>query len=95
MIMTIAKEKQKKRYSITRDSGANVKILKRLQNAGFIKIYDVMLENGRENTKKAGLAHLTSNMKLLNELYFSSTLSISGLMSALRMEVGPSRISLL
>ena len=48
--MKIVKEKQNI-YSVTRDSGANVKILKRLQNAGLIKIYDVMLENGRENTR--------------------------------------------
>lgn len=37
--------------SVTRDSGANVKFLLGLQNDGFIKIHDVMLENGRENKK--------------------------------------------
>ena len=36
---------------ITRDSGANVKILKAMENEGYIKIHDVMLENGRENKK--------------------------------------------
>ncbi len=36
---------------ITRDSSASVKILKELETAGRIKMYDVMLENGRENTK--------------------------------------------
>lgn len=38
-------------YSVTRDSGANVKILKKLENTGLITIYDVLLENGRENKK--------------------------------------------
>ncbi len=36
---------------ITRDSSANVKLLKKLENKGLIKIFDVMLENGRENRK--------------------------------------------
>lgn len=36
---------------ITRDSGANVKLLKELEQNGYIKIYDVVLENGRENKK--------------------------------------------
>lgn len=35
--------------TITRDSGANVKILKKLENAGLIQVTDVLLENGREN----------------------------------------------
>lgn len=38
-------------YTVTRDSGANVKILKALERDGFIKIHDVMMENGRENKK--------------------------------------------
>ncbi len=38
-------------FSVTRDSGANLKILLSLQKGGFIKIHDVMLENGRENKK--------------------------------------------
>jgi predicted nucleic acid-binding protein len=38
-------------YFITRDSCANVKILKDLEQRGFIKVFDVMLENGRENKK--------------------------------------------
>jgi hypothetical protein len=38
-------------FTITRDSGANVKILKNLEKDGFISIHDVMLENGRENKK--------------------------------------------
>ena len=37
--------------NVTRDSSANVKILKELENKGYIKIYDVMLENGRENKR--------------------------------------------
>ncbi len=36
---------------VTRDSGANLKILKKLELLGLIDIHDVMLENGR-NTKK-------------------------------------------
>lgn len=46
-----SKEKQNKVFSITRDSGANVKALKLLESKGFIKIFDVMLENGRENKR--------------------------------------------
>lgn len=42
---------QNKPYSITRDSCANVKILKDLEQKGFIKVFDVMLENGRKNKK--------------------------------------------
>lgn len=38
-------------YRVTRDSGANVKLLKHLERAGCITIYDVMLENGRDNRK--------------------------------------------
>jgi predicted nucleic acid-binding protein len=38
-------------YKITRDSGANVKKLKTLEQQGYIEIYDVKLENGRENKK--------------------------------------------
>ena len=37
--------------TVIRDSGANVKILKFLERKGCIKIFDVMLENGRENKK--------------------------------------------
>ena len=36
---------------ITRDSGANVKALRKLERAGLIECHDVMLENGRENRK--------------------------------------------
>ncbi len=38
-------------FTVTRDSGANVKILKNLEKDSFIFIHDVMLENGRENKK--------------------------------------------
>lgn len=37
--------------TVTRDSGANVKILRKLEKDGFIKIFDVKIENGRENKK--------------------------------------------
>lgn len=36
---------------ITRDSGANVKLLRQLEIEGYIEIYDVLIENGRENKK--------------------------------------------
>ncbi|MEQ8367740.1 MAG: hypothetical protein RIB61_13625 [Roseicyclus sp.] len=36
---------------VTRDSGANVRLLRRLENDGLIQIHDVLLENGRENRK--------------------------------------------
>ena len=36
---------------VTRDSGANVKTLRRLERAGLIECHDVKLENGRENKK--------------------------------------------
>lgn len=36
---------------ITRDSGADVKLLKALEKEGFVEIHDVMIENGRENKK--------------------------------------------
>ncbi len=49
--MSAVKEKQNKVFSITRDSGANVKILKSLERKRYIKVFDVMLENGRENKK--------------------------------------------
>lgn len=39
------------KLKVTRDSGANVKILRELENRGLITCYDVMLENGRENRK--------------------------------------------
>lgn len=38
-------------YSVTRDSGASVRVLRSLEKEGYIKIFDVMLENGRENKK--------------------------------------------
>lgn len=40
-----------KPLSVTRDSGANVKLLKKLEKDGLIKIHDVMMENGRVNKK--------------------------------------------
>jgi len=40
-----------KPLKITRDSGANVRVLKKLEAEGYIEIYDVMLENGRQNRK--------------------------------------------
>ncbi len=44
-------KKQNKKLSVTRDSGANVKVLKMLERAGYVEVYDLMLENGRENKK--------------------------------------------
>ncbi len=40
-----------RKAKITRDANANVKILKSLEKKGLLEIYDVMLENGRENKK--------------------------------------------
>jgi predicted nucleic acid-binding protein len=40
-----------KLITVTRDSGASVRVLRELEKAGYIKIYDVMLENGRHNKK--------------------------------------------
>ena len=37
--------------TVTRDSGANVKILRALERAGLIQVTDVLLENGRTNKK--------------------------------------------
>lgn len=40
-----------RKLKITRDSGANLKLLRRLEQNGDIEIHDVMLESGRENRK--------------------------------------------
>lgn len=45
--------KKIQKLKITRDSGADVKLLKILERKGWIKIFDVMLENGRDNSKVA------------------------------------------
>jgi len=42
---------QTEKIKITRDSGANVSLLKRLEKEGYVQIFDVMLENGREDKK--------------------------------------------
>lgn len=50
--MTKVREKQNNFVTtVTRDSGANVKLLRRLEREGYIKIFDVKFENGRENKK--------------------------------------------
>lgn len=49
--MTAQTKGTRRKMRITRDSGANVKILKKLEKEGFIEIHDVMLESGRENKK--------------------------------------------
>lgn len=36
---------------VTRDSGANVKTLRRLEALGLITLTDILIENGRENRK--------------------------------------------
>jgi len=36
---------------VTRDSGANVKVLRQLELDGLITVFDILLENGRENRK--------------------------------------------
>lgn len=76
--MTEIKTQQNKILSVTRDSGANVKLLKKLESVGFIIIHDVMLENGRKNqkVKSKSLPVMVLDHSRLNECVLGGSDSI-------------------